>query len=332
MKRSLAVAGAIVVVAVTLSIFANVSSEPVLGELNPQSIGRGETDRNWKGKKRMRLLAREKLPSPYEELKPLHTLMPEPGPSDWLANHEETGMSCRKYVRCKPIRPGKQFKKIYILPFGTFSPKQQEILKLTAKYMELYFGMPVVFQKAQSDKLVPKGARRDRRWYGEQILTTWVLYNVLKPRRPKDALAYIAFTAKDLWPGEGWNFVYGQASLRQRIGVWSIARNGNPAESKEAFKLCLKRTIHTGTHETGHILTMEHCIAYLCNMNGANHRKEADRSPLALCPLCQLKLCWNTGAKPIPRMKGLQKFCDDNGLKDEAAFFAKSIEIMEKLD
>jgi hypothetical protein len=27
---------------------------------------------------------------------------------------------------------------------------------------------------------------------------------------PADALAYLALTASDLWPGEGWNFVFGR--------------------------------------------------------------------------------------------------------------------------
>ena len=38
----------------------------------------------------------------------------------------------------------------------------------------------------------------------------------------------LAITAFDLWPGPGWNFVFGQASLTERVGVWSMARNGDP--------------------------------------------------------------------------------------------------------
>ena len=69
-------------------------------------------------------------------------------------------------------------------------------------------------------------------------------------------LAYLALTASDLWPGQGWNFVFGEASLRQRIGVWSIYRNGDPETD---FQLCLRRTLSTASHETGHILGMAHC-------------------------------------------------------------------------
>jgi HSP20 family molecular chaperone IbpA len=61
-------------------------------------------------------------------------------------------------------------------------------------------------------------------------LSTYLLYEVLEPDRPEDALAYLALTASDLWPGEGWNFVFGQANLRRRVGVWSLYRNGDPGE------------------------------------------------------------------------------------------------------
>ena len=96
----------------------------------------------------------------------------------------------------------------------------------------------------------------------EQIQTPYVLNEVLKPNRPKDALAYLCFTASDLYPDGNWNFVFGQASLRDRTGVWSIHRKGDPAAGAEAFRQCLVRTLHTASHETGHILTIQHCTAF----------------------------------------------------------------------
>jgi len=53
----------------------------------------------------------------------------------------------------------------------------------------------------------------------------------------------IAFTASDLWPGPGWNFVFGLASLRERVGVWSIHRFGNPSKGQAAFTQTLLRTL-----------------------------------------------------------------------------------------
>jgi archaemetzincin len=60
------------------------------------------------------------------------------------------------------------------------------------------------------------------------VLSTYILREVLEPERPADALAYLALTASDLWPRKGWNFVFGQANLRKRVGVWSLYRNGDP--------------------------------------------------------------------------------------------------------
>lgn len=284
----------------------------------------------WPGGERSRRLASEKLPSPYEELKAIHTLMDQPGPQDWLARHEEQGQSFAAYQRAKPVRPSSRLTTIYVQPLGPFTPKQDAVLKLTAEYMGSYFTVPVKICDPLGIEQVPATAKRQK-FETEQLLTDWILDDLLLARRPKDALAYIAFTASDLWPGEGWNFVFGQASLRDRVGVWSLQRFGDPGASADAFRLCLLRTIKTATHETGHILTMWHCIAYNCNMNGSNHLDESDSRPLALCPVCLAKLCGNVNAAPGPRFEKLLAFCKERELKAEEAFFAKSLAIVQPL-
>jgi len=166
---------------------------------------------------------------------------------------------------------------------------------------------------------IPARARRVHpAWGDRQVLTTYVLYDVLLPELPSDAAACIALTASDLWPGPGWNFVFGQASLRERVGVWSIYRNGDPDESEEAFRLCLLRTLKTATHETGHMFSMLHCTLYECNMCGSNHREESDRRPITLCPECVAKVAWATGADLPERYRSLEEFARANGLAEEA--------------
>jgi archaemetzincin len=150
-----------------------------------------------------------------------------------------------------------------------------------------------------------------------------VLDEVLKPTRPKDALAYLCFTSSDLYPDDDWNFVFGQASLRDRTGVWSIYRKGDPAASPAAFQQCLRRTLHTASHETGHILTIQHCTAHACNMNGVNSLAEADRRPLQLCPVCLRKVCWNLQLEPADYIAQLETFCTKHGLDDEAKWYAQ---------
>ena len=261
-----------------------------------------------------------------EKLRPLFEKIREPEPSDWLAQHSEPGQTFREYLRCDPERPIGKRRVIYILPLGEFTPSQRKIVNLTADFMSRYFGVPVKFLEDVPLSVVPDDCRRVHpEWGDKQILTTYVLDYILRPRLPDDGAALIAFTASDLWPGEGWNFVFGQASLRARVGVWSIYRNGDPDMSAESFRLCLLRTMKTATHETGHMFSMMHCILYECNMCGSNHRAESDRRPIALCPECLAKVCWAARLDPIPRYEKLAEFCRENGLENERQFYEKCI-------
>ena len=154
------------------------------------------------------------------------------------------------------------------------------------------------------------------------MLTGYILHDVLEPERPADALAYLALTASDLWPGKGWNFVFGQANLRQRTGVWSIYRNGDPGED---LTLCLRLTLGTESHELGHVLTLRHCTAFRCLMNGSNHQGERDATPLHPCPVCLRKLCWNLRVEPVPHLTKLKAFCEQNALDAESRWYERAI-------
>lgn len=257
-------------------------------------------------------------------LTPLATPLPKPGGNDWLANHKEKGQTFRQYMSARPVRRSSELTTIYICLIGEFKPKQRAVLTATEKYLGILYDSPVKVRKTISlDDLPPRAKRLHPVGGQQQILTTHILSDVLAAERPKDSLAYLAFTATDLYPQDDWNFVFGQASLRERTGVWSIHRNGNPAEDDEAFRLCLRRTLKTAGHETGHILTMHHCTAFHCGMNGSNHLAEADSQPLSFCPVCYNKLCWNLQVDPAAHLQKLTTFCAEQKLKEEAAEFAK---------
>lgn len=261
-----------------------------------------------------------------EKLGPLHSCMGKPQPGDWLAVHHEPSQTLGQYLACRPAGPTARRRVIYIQPIGEFSPTQRKVVALAAELAGLYYCLPVKVRKEMPLSAVPARARRVHpAWGVKQILTTYVLDEVLKPRLPADAVAYLAFTTSDLWPGPGWNFVFGQASLGERVGVWSIYRNGDPAAGPDAFRLCLLRTMKTAAHELGHMFSMYHCIAYNCCMNGSNHRAEADRRPLALCPECVAKVWWIIGCDPAERYRKLAAFCRKCGLTAEAAFYEKSL-------
>jgi archaemetzincin len=108
----------------------------------------------------------------------------------------------------------------------------------------------------------------------------------------------------------------------RRRGVWSIYRNGDPETD---FRLCLRRTLATASHETGHILGMAHCTAYSCLMNGSNHQEEKDRRPMRPCPACLRKLCWNLQVEPVPYLTKLKTFCQQNGLDPESNWYERAL-------
>jgi archaemetzincin len=56
-----------------------------------------------------------------------------------------------------------------------------------------------------------------------QILTRDVL-RWLQGRLSKDAFCLLGITMEDLYSDPSWNFVFGEASFRERVGVYSFAR------------------------------------------------------------------------------------------------------------
>lgn len=265
------------------------------------------------------------------KLTPIAKTLGKPGPRDWLANHREAGQTFAQYVQANPVMKSERFKTMYLCLIGDFTPDQERVLKLTTEYLGLVYAVPVKIHRRLSLDKIPDEARRTHpTWGDKQILTTYVLDRVLAPERPDDALAYLAFSSSDLWPGENWNFVFGQAKLRERLGVWSIYRNGDPSKDDDAFRLCLRRTLKTAAHETGHILTIQHCTAFQCGMNGSNNREESDSQPLHFCPVCLRKVCWNLRVEPIEYLTLLEKFCRREQFTDEADWYRDAAELLRK--
>jgi archaemetzincin len=269
------------------------------------------------------------LPAALQRLVPLHKPLGKPNLGDWLDRHKEPGQSYKQYLTGRPIRATAARKVIYVQPLGDFDDSQRKIIALAAEFEGLFFQLPVRVREDLPLSVIPEEARRIHpQWNTPQIRSTYILSDVLKPRLPADAVASIAFTASDLWPGEDWNFVFGQASLADRVGVWSIHRFGDPDRGNEPFRLTLRRTLRTAVHETGHMFSMAHCIYYQCVMNGSNHLDEADQQPLWLCPVCLAKLCHATGANPRQRFRDLIAFAKRQGLDEEAAFWQRSLDLL----
>jgi archaemetzincin len=252
----------------------------------------------------------------------------EPSGLDWLGQHEESGQTFNRYLESRPNIPGSVRKKLYILPIGSFEKGIAPDLELLKSYTAAYYHpLPVEMLPVVADREVPAKERVNsgkKQWKSTDILD-WL------PRKlPADAYAMIAVTMTDLYPDESWNFVFGQASTKERVGVFSFARyhpawNGDAADASTGH-LVLRRANKILTHEMGHMFGIRHCIYYECNMNGANHLNEADATPMNLCPVCLRKLHQAIRFDPVVRYEKMLRFYESNEFEKEAAWTRKRIE------
>lgn len=260
-----------------------------------------------------------------QALAPLHAPPPAVASGDWLAEHDEPGQTFAEYLAEDPVFATGERRRLYVLPIGAFDGARRRVLDRTAEALGLWFGLDVKVEDTLALDAIPADARRRfPRGGWLQVHSGYLMERVLKPTLAADAACRIGFCTADLWPGEGWNFVFGQASLVDRVGVWSLYRDGDPERSEADFRRCLLRALKTATHETGHMFGMRHCTAWSCNLAGSNHQQESDRQPWRLCPECLPKLLRATGVDAEARFTGLVRFCTENGLDDERGWFQRA--------
>jgi archaemetzincin len=247
--------------------------------------------------------------------------MPTPGPQDWLSNHPEPGQTYEQFVNSRPDRPGGRRNRLYLQPLGDFSgsesPPLEQIREFAAAFFTLDVNVLPILDLAQSEIV----RRQHPATGGLQLLTTSIL-RLLRQRLPRDAFALLGITMADLYPEPAWNFVFGEADTRYRVGVYSFARYdprfyGHRAAT-DSRELMLRRSCKVLAHEIGHMFGIYHCIWYRCLMNGSNHIAEADARPLHLCPVDLHKLQWSIGFDVVERYRRLEKFAAQAGFEDEA--------------
>jgi archaemetzincin len=257
---------------------------------------------------------------------PLHTRARPPEWGEWLSVYPEPGQTFAQYLASHPVVPDAKRRVLYVQPLGPFTAVQRDVVAATAEFLQSAFALPVTVREALPLSLVPRAARRKLPWTDEQIQTDFVRREILRPHLPADAVAMIAFTAQDLWPGSNsrMNYVFGDASLRDRVGVWSLHRLSDQSDRK-TNNLLLLRTLKIASHETAHMLSLLHCTQYECDMAGSNGLYETDHHPLAFCPECMAKLCWATRQDPRDYYRHLAAFCRSHGLTKEADFYGASL-------
>jgi archaemetzincin len=270
------------------------------------------------------------LPEPFVRLLPLATPMAAPVLGDWLSIHDEAGQTLAEFRAARHRRPGSVRRAIVLARLGKPSAKQHQVLERTARYLEKFYRLPVRFGVDLGPESIPSHARRPNRGFGPQVETRFVLESLLLPSQPADAFLYVALSTLDLYPRDDWNFVFGQARPADGVGVWSIARFGDPDESASSERAVLSRTLRTASHEIGHLLGLSHCIAYRCLMNGSNSLDELDARPLELCPICMAKVCGGLDLDPSARVAGIAAVLDEFGLAAEADQENRILRLLEE--
>jgi archaemetzincin len=254
--------------------------------------------------------------------------IPKPGPNDWLAVHQEPGQTFDEFKASQPNRPTQSRRVIYLQLLGDFAPERSPSIDKLREFAGAFFSIEVKALSPISIDNAKFTTRRNPNTGNPQILTGDVL-NFLKARVAADAFCILAITMEDLYPEPSWNFVFGQASLRDRVGVYSFARYdpafyGEPrAAGYEA--LLLRRSCKVLAHETSHMFGLAHCTYFNCLMNGSNHLAESDRRPLHLCPVCLRKLQWNIGFDAVERYTALERVNRAAGFIDEADWLTRHI-------
>ena len=251
--------------------------------------------------------------------------VPAPGPDDWLANHAERGQTFRDFESAGHNKPDRQRNIIYFQPLGVFPPDGSPALPKLEAYAAAFFQLQIKTLSPVQLSAAQFSTRTNPTTRNRQILSADVLA-FLKGRLPSDAFCLLAITMEDLYPEPSWNFVFGQASLRERVGVYSFARYdpafyGDP-RARDYQTLLLRRSCKVLSHETAHMFGLEHCIYFACILNGSNHLGESDRRPMHLCPVCLRKLQSSLGFDVVKRYETLREFDHDAGFDDEARWLA----------
>lgn len=245
---------------------------------------------------------------------PLFSRRDPPRSGEWLASHPEEGQTFEEFRTASEYRNFSR-STLYLQPIGALTAKQLALLDDIEVALHLFFGKRTKRLPPIEDDAI---TWRRNPHTGAIQLSTRAILDRLEPMVPKDAQAVLALTATDLWPGNDWNYLFGQASFVAPVGVWSLARMGDP---EKEYTRTLERALKLALHETGHMFGLKHCTAYRCGMSGTNSLAETDRAPMAFCPECERKLWWALGLDIERRYTALIAFAKARGLSHQAMFW-----------
>lgn len=262
---------------------------------------------------------------PNDEFDPI----PIPHSGDWLSVQQEPGQTFDDFANGNPRKPDGRKNVIYLTPLGDFQEGAGPSLKILRECAEAYFMMEVrINPPVRINK--SRFATRSNPVTGNFQLLTLDILTHLKKHIPLDAFCMLGITMDDLYPGEDWNFVFGQASLSSGTGVFSFARY-DPAfygniRDKDYTELLTARCCKVLVHEIAHMFSLSHCIYYHCLMNGSNHLAESDARPMHLCPVCLHKIYHAVGFNVVQHYQKLFYFFRSAGFGKEARWVTRRLE------
>ncbi len=272
-------------------------------------------------------LSLKKVERPVNDLSDdLFKPVPVPGPHDWLYSRKEKKETVEQFINKKRNVPDTNRRVIYLQPIWM---NDTVLLVKLKRFTERYFSMTVEIAenlnppKDSFDFRTNPNTRKVQAHAG-------LLLEYLISKVPDDAFCVQAITPVDLYPEESWNYVFGYASYYDRVAVFSIARYDplffGKKRSEEYSADLLLRSCKVLAHETGHMFSMPHCVAFHCNMNGSNNLEEADAQPLHLCPVCLAKLKISIGFDSRKRYQLLLGYYQAEGLNKQAEWMTRRIE------
>ena len=235
--------------------------------------------------------------------------------------------SFQDYRRSRPARQTARRCALYLSRVGELGAAPQAVVTATAEYLSVFFDLPVR-PGADFDPttLRPQAVRPHPGRGHPQLLTGYLLDEVLWLDRPEEALICLGVTAWDLCsddhPTGQWGSVFGEA-IYGHAGVWSLRHLGNPGGDDRAFRRCLKRSCAVATHEALHVLGLDHCADAPCNMRGS----ACLSGPLHLCPPCLRKLCWNRQIDLVPYLERVREWLGRRGLTEAAEHYESMIRL-----
>ena len=264
-----------------------------------------------------------------------------PGSNDWL--HEfpsdqkgQTFNSWYKFIERTSIYSfltDSNKNSIGLITVGTFNiyltQKIYPLFDILSQFTKVYyFGLNIEILEPISTKGIT--SRYNENSNNKQLKTKSISYQLKKIKKKYNNLCCLmGISIIDLYPDDSWNFVFGEASIQDSVGIFSFARyfpgfyklsvpqyfavdkddklknlkamiDGEVSnddknwlnkvlDEKEQI-IFIRRCLGVLLHEIGHLFGLEHCPYFECLMNGANHLQESDAAPLHLCPVCLHKL------------------------------------------